>query len=125
MTDEAAILAPAGAGLTTDITYFGQPRRVVCDRKCTKAWGMNSRPTVPLSDDPDDFAFLADAELGDAPDDPGTYEGGHGKPLFPERHNKWCVRECERSVMSGLGQWPAVKDFSRRVFNLPRSEPAP
>lgn len=110
--------------LATDITYFGRPARVACDRKCEKAWGINSRPRLDLSGDPDDYAFLADGELGEAPDDPGTYEGGHGKPMHPRRHNKWCVRECERSAMGRPGESLSAPDFSRRRFNLPQREPA-
>jgi len=79
--------------LTTDIIYFGKKVKVTCDNKCEKAWGFNSRPRKELKDG---FDYLTDAELGDAPIDPGTYEGGYGKPMHPEKHNKWCVRECER-----------------------------
>lgn len=87
------------------ITYFSQRARVNCDRNCDKAWGITQRPTHQLSDDPDDFEFLADDELGIAPADPGTYEGGHAKPSSPvEFPNKWCVRECERCAMSHPGE---------------------
>lgn len=104
--------------------YFEHPVAFACDANCRKAWGINSRPKVQFSDDPDDYAFLTDAELGDAPDDPGTYEGGHGKPTHPDdRLNKWCVRECERSVIvgteAGVG---ALPDFSTRYRNLPADE---
>lgn len=88
------------------ITYFGQTAKVNCDRKCSKAWGLMNRPRVQLSDDPDDYAFLADGELGEAPADPGTYEGGDAKPSSPEGFpNKWCVRECERCNMSSPGKY--------------------
>ena len=70
-----------------DIIYFGKSARVECDGNCKKAWGINSRP-----DKPDD-------ELGAAPEDPGTYEGGHAKPKEGEEMNKWCIRECERSSL--------------------------
>jgi len=59
--------------LGKNIIYFRQKATVVCDGNCSKAWGNNSRPKVYLSDedtDPDDFAFLADGELGDAPANP-------------------------------------------------------
>lgn len=86
------------------ITYFGKERVVKCDGRCDKAWGVSGRPRKQLSDDPDDYVFLPDSELGIAPIDPGTYEGGHAKPenadYFP---NKWCVRECERCIMSYPG----------------------
>ena len=78
-----------------EIIYFGVKTTVSCDGKCEKAWGRNSRP-YGIEDSP-----LSDEEIEwNAPADPGTYEGGDGKPKsnreFP---NKWCVRECERSVL--------------------------
>ena len=107
--------------LARRIVYCGQPAVVVCDAKCSKAWGLNSRPQIDLSDDPDDFAFLADGELGDAPDDPGTYEGGHAKPLSADqRLNKWCVRQCERSAMSlPASDTAEAPDMSIRSYNQP------
>ena len=79
------------------ITYFGQKVKVACDEKCNKAWGINCRPFVQLNDDKDDILWLADNELGEAPEDPGSYEAGHAKPTCKnEIPNKWCVRECER-----------------------------
>ena len=104
------------------ITYFGQPARVNCDRQCQKAWGINSRPRVQLSEAEDDYAFLADGELGEAPADPGTYEGSHGKPTSPAQFpNKWCVRECERCSMTNFGDPDApieLPDFSGRIKNI-------
>jgi hypothetical protein len=108
------------------IQYFGQPCKIACDRNCAKAWGLNNRPKERLSSNPDDFAFLADSELGEAPADPGTYEGGHAKPLSPDGFpNKWCVRECERCAMSKPGQSThplALETFESRVFNIPRMD---
>lgn len=80
------------------ILFFGEPAAIACDEKCNKAWGISSREKNYLSvGDPDDYEFLADHELLIAPEDPGTYEGGHAKPTTPEsRLNKWCCRECER-----------------------------
>lgn len=105
------------------IQFFGQPAKVACDGLCSKAWGRNSRPTVQLSDDDDDFETLADYELGQAPADPGTYEGGHGKPASSaEFPNKWCVRECERCSMSNPGDWNKpleIRRFDRRNRNKP------
>ena len=107
------------------ILYLEQKMRVACDGKCHKAWGINSRPRVKLSDDPDDFAWLADDELEEAPADPGTCEGGDAKPtdlgFFPFP-NKWCIRECERCAKSSVGKWQEaleLPDFSRRQFNQP------
>lgn len=81
------------------IIFFGQQAKVNCDENCNKAWGINLRPRIyaelpdeiyPLPGgsifpagkeiDFDDYAYLSDNELGDAPIDPGTYEGGCAKP---------------------------------------------
>ncbi len=81
------------------ISFFFQKVNVKCDRNCQKAWGNNTRPR-DLQDE-----FLKDEELGIAPQDPGTYEGDHAKPLSPDDFpNKWCVRECERCGMSDFGE---------------------
>ena len=104
------------------VTYCGQLIKVNCDGNCKKAWGINSRPKVQLSDDEDDYAFLADDELGEAPADPGTYEGNDAKPESVARFpNKWCVRECERCARSKPSECDlplAIKSFSKRVYNL-------
>lgn len=106
------------------ILYFGQNAKVVCDEKCSKAWGINNRPRVYLSDpetDPDDYYFLADDELPIAPVNPGTYEGGDAKPTSLEQvPNRWCVRECERCAMSSPGKYNEpleLRDLSIRIFN--------
>lgn len=105
--------------LAKTVLYFGNPVCVCCDGNCAKAWGINSRPRVQIGTDEDDYAFLADDELGDAPVNPGTYEGGHAKPTEDsERLNKWCVRECERSDMADLGELCQPKDFSKRRYNM-------
>lgn len=105
------------------ITFFGQKAKVACDGLCSKAWGINSRPRVRLSDDPDDFETLADHELGEAPADPGTYEGIDGKPASADEFpNRWCVRECERCSMSKPGEWEKPLDlrrFDKRWRNKP------
>lgn len=108
------------------ITYFGQPAKVACDGKCEKAWGISSRPKIELSDDPDNYAFLSDCELGIAPKDLGTYEGRDRKPNsaadFP---NKWCVRECERRAMSAPGEYDlplVLPDFNERRYNIPQKQ---
>ena len=67
------------------ITYFGQQAKVACDGNCKKAWGMNSRPlangrTYEDEYDGEELDYAADDELGEAPDDPGTYEGSDAKP---------------------------------------------
>lgn len=105
--------------LKTDITYFGQAATVVCDHKCEKAFGINTRPKSRGDHNVDDLMWYADNEVPVAPEDPGTYEGGHGKPMHPERHNKWCVRECERSSICRPGQPLRYPDWSKRRYNIP------
>ena len=115
---------------TTGGTYFGHPIVLSCDGVCGKAWGRNNRPSLyrvedgyfepdwDLADDVDDYCYLSDGELGNSPVDPGTYEGADGKPLrLPERHNKWCCRECERCEMTAPGKVVGLTDFSRRFYN--------
>jgi hypothetical protein len=93
---------------------------LACDARCNKAWGINNRPRVSLSEDDEDFAFLSDTELGVAPFDPGTYEGGHAKPITTsDRLNKWCYRECERSAEAATLDDISLPDFSVRRFNMP------
>jgi len=108
------------------ITFFGRKARVVCDRNCNKAWGLNSRPKKKLSDNEDDFCFLSDGEIDNAPEDPGTYEGGCAKPLSPDEFpNKWCVRECERCSISEPNEWNLPlepKSFVDEQYNIDRRE---
>jgi hypothetical protein len=106
------------------LTFFGQPATHACDGRCDKAWGNNGgRPQVQLSDDIDDYAYLADDEVGTAPAITGITEDDQNKPLNakgPEDINKWCVRECERAWMSPPGNpdaEPNLPDFSVRFYN--------
>ena len=86
------------------VTYMGQKARVGCDRKCFKAWGINSRPRH--EDGISEGIYLQDHELGNAPNDPGTIECEYKKPLSPDEFpNRWCVRECERCAISNPGEW--------------------
>ena len=104
---------------------FGREVILACDGNCAKAWGINNHPKVELSDDEDDYAFLADDELGIAPTNPGTYEDGQGKPPEPV-HNKWCLRECERSASCEVSKFTGdlkLPDFSQRIFNMPQEQP--
>jgi hypothetical protein len=108
--------------LHKEIISFDRRETLICDGNCRKAWGINNRPRVILTEgDPDDYYFIPDGELCDAPDDPGTYRGGHAKPSAEagsNRLNKWCSRECERSIALGEGEeFRRPKDFSNRVFN--------
>ena len=104
------------------ITYCGQPAKVKCDEKCNKAWGVSQRPRQQLSDNPDDYVMFSDDELGEAPENPGTYEGGHGKPRPGDyKPNKWCVRQCERCAMSSPGKSHLpleIPDFTKRRYNI-------
>lgn len=109
--------------LAKAIVYCGNRIVLVCDGQCHKAWGINNRPKIQLDpDNEDDVIWLADDELGEAPIDPGIYEGGEAKPTYPDaRLNKWCARECERSEFRK--EWP--KNWSMRRANLPdRAEQA-
>jgi hypothetical protein len=111
---------------TKQIIYCDERATLACDGNCRKAWGVSGRPRVKLSENPDDYAFLADDELGEAPEDTGTYEGGEGKPFDaegPEDMNKWCARECERSVIVQGKQPINLPDFSKRLYNIPSSDP--
>lgn len=105
--------------LSKEVVFFGHKVVIACDERCDKAWGLNCRPSVQLDpNDYDDFAFLADDELGIAPEDPGTYEGSCGKPIEEsEKLNKWCCRQCERCIMCDLGEEIKLRDFSKRLYN--------
>ena len=101
------------------ILYYGGMCTLFCDGKCDKAWGKSSRPTVTLSNG--DEYWVSDSDFDVAPQDPGTYEGGYGKADFKNGRemNKWCARECERSVVVDKGENPPPKlltDFSKRVL---------
>lgn len=102
------------------IVYSGQKAKVGCDGNCQKAWGVVCRPSEQLSEDIDDTLIVSDNDFDQAPTDPGTYEGGHGKPLSAvEFPNKWCVRQCERCAMVEPEQPLILPDWSQRVYNMP------
>lgn len=112
--------ASSYASIESRVRYFGGRCSLACDGRCDKAWGLQHRPKLPLADakDEDDFEYLADHELGQAPEDPGIYECDEGKPRsLDERHNKWCARACERAVIAPWGQDYDLPDFSKRVSN--------
>lgn len=114
-----------GSILTKAITFCGRQVTVACDGQCHKAWGINTRPHLQLTDHEDDYAFPADHELGFAPADPGTTEGDQGKPCSsvatdPAIINKWCVRECERMSMHDVGSPITLRTFDKRRYNIPR-----
>lgn len=103
------------------ITFFGEQCILACDARCDKAWGICARPRRMLSDDEDDYVYLADSELGVAPDESGTWEGEDEKPsCVTERLNKWCARQCERSVIAGLDKPIVLVDLEHPAPNIPR-----
>lgn len=75
---------------TTGKRYAGQPVVIECDGDCAHAWGISWW-----------------REKGEtAPEFTGTSGGPDVKPLPPyppKEHNRWCVRECERSKMKRAG----------------------
>lgn len=125
--------------LSKTILFGGRSAVLVCDGRCDKAWGINNRPslyfqeslTVPRAlnagerpRDHDDMVHIGDDALGTAPANPGTYEGGHGKPSAlpltdPSRMNKWCARECERSAILEPGEEVTVPNMNRPKPNIP------
>jgi len=111
--------------LAKEISFFGKPCLLICDGKCEKSWGINNRPRNMLLEDEnddnydDDYEYLADDELGIAPEDPGTYEGECAKPCCDEdKLNKWCGRECERSDIIDLKR--KMTDLTKRYSNIPK-----
>lgn len=96
------------------------------DRKTYVSEGRLVTTGDPDQHDYDDHAYYADHELATAPEEPGTWEGGDGKPdptdQNPEKMNKWCARECERSDMYEIGEPIELKSFDKRRFNCPESE---
>lgn len=60
--------------------FFEETVTFCCDGKCDKAWGVGDRPSQSAGPHEDDIVYLADDELGIAPANPGTSEGGHLKP---------------------------------------------
>ncbi len=115
--------------LTTETRWFGRTVLATCDLRCEKAWGVNGRNApdttveLDLGGDEDDIVYLADHETGEAPRDPGTYEGGCAKPFHPDRHNRWCLRECERCEIVEAGEPIVVRDYSKRHYNQPSKHP--
>ena len=100
------------------IVFFGEDSFLYCDGKCHKAWGINSRPRV--KENGKEY-WISDNEFDYAPDDPGTYEGGCGKPCIKSGRdmNKWCARECERSKVVGIDEKllkSNLLNFNKRVL---------
>lgn len=104
--------------ITKNITYFGKSAIIGCDGKCEKAWGINARPKIEV----DRITFMkSDDELGAAPLNPGTYEGGCAKPTNKEQMlNKWCCRECERCDINDIGTAPVPESLKLPDFSVRR-----
>lgn len=111
------------APLQKRILFCGRQRILACDGRCDKAWGINGRPQhffLGEETDPDDYVWHTDDELGAAPGPGhtvGISEGGHLKPSAEplqdaQRMNKWCARECERSVMVDVGDEVRLPDMN-------------
>jgi hypothetical protein len=103
--------------IMTVIRAYGQQLNLACDGNCNKAYGINNRPKNQLSNDEDNYEWLADHEIGIAPIDPKTYVGDHAKPT-DGKHNKWCFHECERSASAEFPDIPQLPDFSNRHANI-------
>lgn len=104
---------------TKSILYMGRGQLLTCDGNCKKAWGIQNRPKLQLGDDEDDFAYLSDSELGDAPTHPGTYEGGHENRRGPDSMNKWCSHQCEQSCMADNVSSISLPNWEQRSVNQP------
>jgi hypothetical protein len=117
--------------LIKTISWFGRQARVACDGCCDKAWGINGRPSKALSADEDDYVFVGDDDLGIAPGPGktvGISEGGHTKPsatalpdVESDRLNKWCSRECERSVIVEGDAEIRLPDMAHPRPNIPQA----
>lgn len=97
--------------LAKTITCLGRQAILICDKNCAQAWGLNSRPTFEVEGRK---FWIKDGEQI-SPNNPGTEEGGHVKPAGGQDHyklNKWCARECERSVIVHCGESFILPDWS-------------
>lgn len=110
------------------VQAYGEQRIIGCDGKCNKAWGVICRPIVDLDGKGEDNHYLlGDDDLGEAPEDPGTYEGGDGKPFDAqsgEDMNRWCFRQCERCEDCKVGEELQLKDWSKKRYNKPWTDEA-
>lgn len=99
---------------------------ISCDGKCHKAWGVNGRRLENgnirmASSDEEDVIYLSDNDVPDVANTSQFLEGGEGKPEIIGKHNKWCMRECERSSWTKGLEDPKILDFSYEVYNMPES----
>jgi hypothetical protein len=105
------------------VSIYGIRTKVACDENCSKAWGKDKRPRIQLNNnDKDDYAWLTDWELDQAPVDPGTREAGQAKPIdkvgIP---NAWCTGQCERCVHETrkFETRLPLPDFDQKVYSKP------
>lgn len=105
----------------SEIPYTDNDTWISCDGKCDKAFGLAERPISENSLAEGDFEWLADDEVGDAPEVSCHTIDGENKPqLITELHNKWCIVHCERSILMTLGQEATLPNFDKRVPNIPK-----
>lgn len=117
--------------LTKMIQWFGKQCTLACDGRCDKAWGASGRPEHSFSDEPDDYVYLADDVLGTAPGPGNTVGISEGSDIKPsampltdaQRMNKWCARECERSIIAESGEELRLPDMRRPTPNMPWLHP--
>jgi len=108
------------------IHIYGQLQTVACDGNCAKAWGIQARPRTMLSTNIDDFVYLPDGALGMAPPPGKTEIIAEGDDIKPSATrltdgslmNKWCSRQCERSVISP-DEVPVLRDMEHPRPNMP------
>jgi len=87
------------------INYFMVPHYLICDGDCDHAWGIN----------------WDGRKKRKAPACTGTWEGGHGKPNCyhqAELMNKWCARECERSIMLRREKDEKFYEDSKEIYEI-------
>lgn len=112
--------------LTKRIRFFGAEQNLSCDGRCDKAFGINGRPRIMFSADPDDHVFKGDSEVGTAPPPGQTVGIAEGECLKPSATplsdpavmNKWCVRECERSALTSLDEPIELPNMDAPTPNL-------
>ena len=111
--------------LARPMLFCGREIVLACDGRCDLAWGMERRRRRMLSaGDPDDFVYLGDGhpDVG-SPPPPRELgcEGGDFKPSAvqltdgSDKMNRWCARQCERSV----GIEPRLPNLVSPVRNKP------
>lgn len=123
--EEGVAPTPEPQILKKKITIYGHQAILACDGLCHKAWGLDGRQTLQLSEELDDFVYVSDSELGEAPG-PGLTatisEGGDVKPCAGiltdgQLMNKWCSRQCERVSLFDSDESIKLKDMLDPIPN--------